>query len=144
MKHSIPALFKTFPNFGARTVGYDQLFDMMEHFTTDIPTYPPYNILGIGEDKYQIVVAAAGFSKDEISIEKIKNDLVVKASSKSEEGSDQTTFIHRGLAMRDFVLKFKVANNVEVQGASFVNGLLKIELTTVTPDEEKALSIQID
>lgn len=140
---AVPALFKYFPNFGARTVGFDHLFDMMDRISADVPNYPPYNISKFGDDSYKIEIAAAGFDKEEITIEYIKNDLVVKASSKEQEGSDQVSYIHRGLAMRDFVLKFKIADDVEVKEAKFENGLLIIDLKAIVPDEGKPKQIPI-
>jgi molecular chaperone IbpA len=112
--------------------------------TTNIPSYPPYNIIRIAPDQYQIVIAAAGFSKDDITINKIKNELHVKSQS-NEERADQKdiVYIHKGLATRDFTLKFNLADDVEVVEANFENGLLKIELQHTLPEEEKPKRIPI-
>ena len=48
------------------TIGFDRLFDLVEtaQRATD-EGYPPYNIERLGEDRYQITLAVAGFSPDE-------------------------------------------------------------------------------
>jgi molecular chaperone IbpA len=51
------------------TIGFDRLLNLAETAQRAAEeTYPPYNIERLSEDRYQISLAVAGFSPDEISI----------------------------------------------------------------------------
>ena len=52
--------------FRAFTVGFDSLFDELDSFKT--VSYPPYNIEKIKDGAYNISMAIAGFSKDDLTI----------------------------------------------------------------------------
>ena len=124
---TLPNLYKNFQSLGSQSIGFDPLFEALSQFTTaGVPSYPPYNITKSGDTSYQIVVAAAGFSRDEITIEHDDHELSIK--SHKAPSDDKPMFIHRGLALRDFHLKFKVADDVEVIDATFVDGLLSVNL----------------
>ena len=63
------------------TIGFDRLFDLAE--TAQRVTeegYPPYNIERLAEDRYQITLAVAGFSPDEISITAEQNVVTIEGS----------------------------------------------------------------
>ena len=45
------------------TIGFDRLFDLAESAQRGAEdNYPPYNIERLGDDRYQISLAVAGFS----------------------------------------------------------------------------------
>jgi molecular chaperone IbpA len=63
------------------TIGFDRLFDLLDetqHRTED--NYPPYNIERLGEDRYHISLALAGFSSDEIAVTAEQNVLTWKVA----------------------------------------------------------------
>ena len=67
------------------TIGFDRLFDLAEsaqRATED--HYPPYNIERLGDDRYQISLAVAGFSPDEISVTAEQNVVTIEGN-KSEK-----------------------------------------------------------
>lgn len=135
--------FKTLPGFSSRFLGFDDLFDVLDRLAYEkVPTYPPYNIVK-KQDDYQIIVAVAGFSKDEIVVEKRKNELVVFSTKPADGAQEEVVYLHRGIAKRDFELKFRLADNVEVLGAKQENGLLIIDLKHVVPEEDKPKQIPI-
>ena len=128
--------------FAARTVGFEQLFNTLDAFrASDIPKYPPYNIVKTGEGDYQVVVAVAGLSKDDIKVEHDKQELVISHTLQpaTEPAEIEPMFIHKGLAARDFVLRFKIAADVEVTDATHENGLLTVKLHHVTSKEKPKL-----
>ena len=126
------------------TVGFDRLFTMLDSLgqPDNGQTYPPYNIERTGEDAYRISMAVAGFSENEISIEAHRNVLTVKGE-KTEEQSEGSEFLHRGIASRAFERRFQLADHVEVNGAVLKNGLLHIELKRNIPEEMKPRRIEI-
>jgi molecular chaperone IbpA len=99
--------------------------------------YPPYNIERLGEDSYQISLAVAGFSPDEIAITAEQNVVTIK-DNKPEKAERQ--FPYRGISTR----RFNLADYVPVKNASFDNGLLKIELVREIPEAMKPRRIDIN
>jgi molecular chaperone IbpA len=116
------------------TIGFDRLVDMLDetqHATED--HYPPYNIERIGEDRYQISLALAGFSPEQ-------NVLTVEGRKVDK---DQHEYLYQGISARPFKRQFNLADYVQVKGASFDNGLLRIELVREVPEAMKPRRIAI-
>lgn len=125
------------------SVGFDHLLSTLQEFE-DIAkpsTYPPYNIVKFDEDNYQIQIAVAGFDKDEIEIDYRNNQLTVNGSIKTAQANVE--YLHRGLSSRDFSHSFKLSDIVVVKGADMVNGVLKIDLENIYPEEKKPRKIPI-
>lgn len=103
--------------------------------------YPPYNIEQVGEDRLRITLAVAGFAESDLSIDVEANQLVIRG--KQSDGADAgRTFLHRGIATRQFQRSFVLADGIEVEGAVLDNGLLSIDLLRPCV-EEPARSIKI-
>ena len=124
------------------TVGFDRLFDLVETAQrAGEDHYPPYNIERLTDDRYQITLAVAGFSPDEISITAEQN--VVTIEGNKVEKADRE-FLYRGISTRQFKRQFSLADYVQVKAASFDNGLLRIELLREIPEAMKPRRIAID
>ncbi|MFD2368094.1 Hsp20 family protein [Pseudoduganella sp. GCM10020061] len=119
-------------------IGFDRLASLLEDST---PSYPPYNVELVGEDQYRIVMALAGFDRSEIDITAERDSLIVVGKKRKDE--QQRTFLHRGIAARDFEQRFQLANHVKVTSASFDNGMLNIELVREVPEALKPRKIAI-
>jgi HSP20 family molecular chaperone IbpA len=100
--------------------------------------YPPYNIEEI-PGGLRITLAVAGFSKEELSVTEEDHQLVVRGKQ-SEPGGK--TFLHRGIAARQFLRSFVLADGIEVAAAALENGLLKIDLAR-KPIQPSARSVEI-
>lgn len=105
------------------------------------PSYPPYNIELVDDDKYRISMAVAGFERAELEIES-EHDTLKVVGRKRKDG-DQRKYLHRGIAARDFEHRFQLADHVKVVGASLENGLLNIELIREVPEAMKPRRIEI-
>ena len=124
-------------------IGFDRLASMLEDANRlESAGYPPYNIEVTGEDEYQITMAVAGFTDDELSIESKQNELTVSGEKAGSE--DDRQFLHRGIATRSFERKFQLADHVFVKGARLEHGLLHIELYRELPEALKPRSISIE
>ena len=124
------------------TIGFDRLFDLLDesrHRAED--NYPPYNIERLGEDRYQISLALAGFSPDEIAVTAEQNVLSVEGR-KSDK--DQHEYLYHGISARAFKRQFNLADYVQVEAATFDNGLLRVALVREIPEAIKARRIAID
>jgi molecular chaperone IbpA len=128
-------------------IGFDTMFDQMERrFSNSVSNnYPPHNILKTGENQYEIQIAVTGFEKSEIAVTVEANVLTVKgegAESVRHE-NPEIVYLHRGLATRDFVREFPLAEHMEVAGAEIRNGMLIVKLIRNIPESEKPRVIDI-
>jgi molecular chaperone IbpA len=131
-------------------IGSDHLASMIDAANRQEKqnTYPPYNIELLGEDKYRITMAIAGFSQDDVLIEVQENTLKVSGKRElpetgNEAESSERKFLHKGISERNFERKFQLGDNVKVLTADMQNGLLHIDLERVVPEEKKPRRIEI-
>ncbi len=128
--------------FWRSTVGFDRLFDLMDQSREWAEDhYPPYNIERTGEDHYAITLALAGFAPDEVTITAEQNVLTVEGN-KSQKSNGE--YLYQGISARPFRRVFNLADFVQVKGASFEQGLLKIELVRELPEAMKPRKIAIN
>ncbi len=95
--------------------------------------YPPYNIEQIGENGLCITLAVAGFTMDDLDVEVEHSQLTIRGKQTDEE-TPERIFLHRGIATRQFVRSFVLADGIEVRGARLDSGLLHIDLEKVIPE----------
>ena len=124
------------------SIGFDQLPGLLAHaLERPQTTYPPYNIEKVGEDQYRIVMAVAGFGKDDVEIVQEQNRLSVRGKLKEP---NTKTYLHRGIAARSFERHFDLADYVEVTDATMGEGLVVISLKRELPEALKPRSIPIN
>jgi molecular chaperone IbpA len=123
------------------TVGFDRVFDMLDHAGRVETNWPPYNIEKLGETEYRITMAVAGFAPDEIELVQQQNSLHVSGQKRGSEQGIQ--YLHRGIATRSFKQTFNLADHVKVSGARLEHGLLTIELVREVPEAMKPRRIEI-
>jgi len=123
-------------------VGFEDLFREMDklNLNSTNTAYPPYNIVSVDENKFQIEVAVAGFAEKDLDIT-LENGVLTITGNKEEEESRE--FVHKGIAMRDFTRTFRLATHIEVEGADLKNGLLVVTLKRHIPEELKPKKIAI-
>ncbi len=121
-------------------LGFDQLERSLDRLAKNAEGYPPYNIEKIGENGLRITLAVAGFTLDDLVIELVENQLMVRGKQ-SDDGD--RVFLHRGIAARQFQRAFMLADGIEVTGARLDNGLLEIDLLRPMA-EPRMRTIRID
>lgn len=132
-------LANSFPNL----IGFDNFFDKVNQIQGELAktvNYPPYNISKVDDNKYVIELAVAGFAKNNIELELA--DSTLKITGKVE-GEKNPFYIHKGIATRAFERKFTLADQVEVKDAAMMNGLLKVFLERIIPEDKKPKKIDI-
>jgi len=124
------------------TIGFDRVASLIDSgFDNDANGFPPYDIERLGDNKYRISMAVAGFSEDELDIELKENNLTIKGNKKAD--SEERNFLHRGIAARNFERRFKIADYVEVRTADLTNGLLNVDLVREITEAMKPRTIKI-
>ena len=137
------SLFDNFNQLTPYAVGFDRVFDHLNSYVANNATstgFPPYNIIKGGDFTYAIEMALAGFSKKDIEIEVADGALTIRSTKENEENEDT---IHRGISSRKFKRKFTLADDIVVNDASLENGMLKINLERIVPEEKKPRRIEV-
>ena len=124
-------------------VGFDRMTSLLDaaQKSASADSYPPYNIEKTGEDAFRITLAVAGFGAADLDMEVRDSQLVVVGKGDSE--SDDTQYLHRGIARRAFERRFQLADHVEVTAADLKDGLLVIDLVREIPEAMKPRKIEI-
>ena len=131
------------PSFRRATIGFDRMFDELDRQFANSASqgYPPYNIAQVNDDEYVITLAVAGFSMDNLDIEKDKN--VLKIEGTAPKGDEEVNYLHKGIAGRNFRREFTLADHVEVENATLELGMLNIHLVRNVPEAQKPKKIAI-
>ena len=126
------------------SIGFDRLAEQFFNdptFSTAQTGYPPYNIAKKEDDVYEVTLAVAGFKKDDIDISLEDGTLVIKGESNVLDES--VDYLHKGIAERNFIRTFKLAEFVEVKEAKLEDGILRVSLFRNVPDAMKPQKIKI-
>ena len=125
-------------------VGFDNLFNELERLVEGtVPqrntSFPPHNIIKVDDNKYVVEMAVAGFGQDEVDVELQDGTLIVKGEKKDQKEVD---YLYRGIATRSFTKSIRLSETIEVRGAQFKDGILKIGLENVIPEHKKPRKIE--
>lgn len=135
-------IWKDFDKF---FVGFDDHFARMNksyaEMTKNVATYPPYNVKKIDDNHFVIEMAVAGFTQNDIEIEMDGDKLYVRGNIKADDSNE--TLLWQGIANRAFTRWFTLEDHVEVKDAELLNGMLKIALERLVPEEKKPKKIAI-
>ena len=136
--------FKDFDKF---FVGFEdhakQLQSLHADLTKNIPNYPPYNIRKNSENSYTIELAVAGFGESEIDITIDGGKLIVKGNVDAATEALEDNFLFKGIATRAFTRAFAIDDHIEVKNAELFNGMLKIALERLVPEEQKPKKVKV-
>lgn len=127
------------------TIGFDRMMNLFENAArlgddATQPAYPPYDIERLGENRYRITMAVAGFSAADLTLTQQASQLMVAGRKPDETGAE---YLHRGLVPRSFAVNFDLADFITVTDASLADGLLVIELVREVPEAMKPRTINI-
>ena len=124
-------------------LGFDHLFDELEKITNHAnDTYPPHNVVKSADMKYDIELAIAGFSKDDITIELKEHVLYIKGDR--EKRRNDEAYVHKGISGRKFSKSFRLSEYAEVSGADLTDGILTVSIEVVLPEEKRPQKISIN
>jgi len=128
------------------SVGFDRMAEQFFNdpsFINNGTGYPPYNISKTSDDIYEITLAVAGFKKGDIDISLEDGTLKIEGTSGVLDSDKEVEYLHKGIAERNFIRTFKLAEFVEVKDAKLEDGILKVTLFRNVPDALKPQKIKI-
>lgn len=126
-------------------IGSDRFMNMQAQLAANAKkfgAFPFYNIKKIGDNRYEVQCALAGYSIGDIEITMEKNVLTVSSEGAGKDDRDEN-YIFKGFASRKFTRQFTLMDNIKVTGADFMNGVLSIWLEEFVKDEDKPKKINI-
>ena len=125
-------------------IGFDRVLDRARNMTPGQTNYPPYNIVKVDENNYAIELALAGYTQEDIDIELKEDVLTITGDGRDNlDRAVENEYIHRGISARKFTRRFTIATDVVVKDATLENGLLKIQMERIIPEEKKPRKILI-
>lgn len=125
-------------------VGFDNIFNELERLVdgtapTRNTSFPPHNIIKLDDNRYVVEMAVAGFGQDEVDVEIHDGTLIVKGEKKDQTEVD---YLYRGIATRSFTKSIRLNDSIEVRGAQFKDGILKIALENIIPEHKKPRKVE--
>ena len=127
-------------------VGFETLFERLGEFPPPQQNqgFPPYNIRKLDEEHFSIELALAGLDEDDVEIEVKEGVLTVRSIwDEKKDADEEHQLLHRGISFKKFTRSFTLADDLNVDGANFINGLLTIGLERIIPEHKKAKKIKI-
>lgn len=141
------SLANFFPNLESWAVGFDRPMRLLDEMSNALmgrnTSFPPYDIKQVGNDRYQIEMAVAGFTKKDLKIELHNNQLTIEGSQQTGSENQDGSYLYKGIAARQFRQIFALEDHVKVIGSELRDGILNIELERDLPEEKKPRSIEI-
>ena len=124
-------------------IGFDRMLDRMTSTTlpTTSPKYPPYNVVKLDDDRYELQLAIAGFDYDDLDISRKLGVLTIAGNKDTD---DDKNYLHKGISARSFKREFTLMDTIEIHGADLNAGILTVHLENVIPEEKKPQKIEIN
>jgi molecular chaperone IbpA len=142
----VPTVPDIFDRVSNAMLGFSPTFpgELRHALDTVADTYPPYNLIKVSPEKYRLVMAVAGFSKDDIEVVVKNNTLTISGENSNASFNDSgVDYIHKGIATRKFVRSFVLSENTRVVDVELKDGLLSLEVVYEIPEEQKPKRLEI-
>lgn len=116
-------------------LGFDEVERALDRVVKGSDGYPPYNVERVAAagqpERLRITLAVAGFTREQLEVTLEEKELVIRGRQAEEAGR---TYLHRGIAARQFQRTFVLADGMQVLGADLRNGLLSVDLARPEPE----------
>ena len=124
-------------------IGADRFFERFASMPTyETTSYPRFNVTKDGAN-YTIEVALAGYKKTDITVERVENVLKIEGEKSLKDVADES-YLHRGITRKAFKRSFTISEDVRIDKASFVDGILTVDLHVEIPEEKRPRTIEIE
>jgi molecular chaperone IbpA len=102
--------------------------------------FPPYDLLKLDEDNYQLSLAVAGFTKDDLTVSIEDGSLWITGEIKEIVDAE---VVHKGIAARKFTRIFELSEYMEVSNVELKDGMLHINVVRNIPKEKQPKILKI-
>ena len=124
------------------SIGFEDMWKTLDALAANPQlNYPPYNLIKLDDERQQLQLALAGFSKEDIEVSVEKKVLNISVQ-KTTDDTDKT-FVHRGISSRTFSRNWQLSEDTIIDEVTFVNGLLCVTLRREIPEEARRRVIDI-
>ena len=139
MKVSFGQLYPT-------TLGFERMFRDLESmldgsFESSNEKFPPHNIIKLDEARYVVELAVAGFNQDEIDV--TVNEGILEITGSKKDDDSEVNYLYKGIGTRSFTKMIRLVDTIEVKGAEYKDGILRIGLENIIPESQKPKKIEI-
>lgn len=124
-------------------VGFNRELERFKRVQTNSSGYPPYDLIKVDEDTYEIDIALAGFSKEDINVTVDNGSLIIKGDKQSNTNDESGTTVYKGISSRKFTRIFALGEYMEVTSAELEDGLLTIKVERIVPEDKKPKQIEV-
>ena len=124
-------------------IGADRFFERFASMPTyETTSYPRFNVTKDG-DSYTIEVALAGYKKTDITVERVENVLKIEGEKSLKDVADES-YLHRGITRKAFKRSFTISEDVKIDKATFIDGILTVDLHVEIPEERRPRKVEIE
>ena len=132
----------TYPRYNAVGIGLESFFNRLDALQDSTATnYPPYNIIVRDGETFDLEIALAGWSREDIEVATERNVLTVSAR---RSGTDDREYAHKGISQRSFAKNWQLADDAVVDAVKYENGLLTITLKKYLPEAQRRKVLDIN
>ena len=96
--------------------------------------FPPYDLLKLDEDNYQLTLAVAGFTKKDLTVSIEDGSLWITGEITTITDAE---VVHKGIAARKFTRIFELSEYMEVSTVELKDGMLNIRIVRNLPKEKQ-------
>ena len=124
----------TWAPYAPVSIGLEDMFRRLDAFNEHTPKYPPYNIVKLDDERQELQVALAGFTKEEIEVTVERKVLNISVNKTEDEVGE---YVHKGVAKRSFSRNWQLSADTVIDEVTFVDGLLRITLRREIPEADR-------
>ncbi|NDB83422.1 MAG: heat-shock protein [Alphaproteobacteria bacterium] len=129
----------TLPKVLNNWLGFDSLFDRLLTLDEGTTSYPPFNVVKISDNEFDVQIAVAGFDKNNLTVTEENGTLIVSG----ENDSDETEYLYKGIGLRKFTKRFALSEHMRVKETWYDNGILTVSVIREVPEALKPKTFKI-
>lgn len=123
-------------------LGFESLLNALSNANeTDMPPYPPHNVVTVDDTTSIVQLAVAGFGEDEIDIEWKGDELTIRGERKK---ADDQIYAVKGIGSRKFCKCFRLGEHIVPRDADYKNGIVSITVERIVPESEKPKKLKLN
>jgi len=129
----------TLPKMLNNWLGFDSLFNRLLTLDEGTTSYPPFNVIKISDNEFEVQIAAAGFDKNNLTVTEENGTLIISG----ENDSDKAEYIYKGIGLRKFTKRFALSEHMSVKETWYDNGILVVSVIRDVPEALKPKTFKI-